>query len=350
MNCLFVPIALLALSAVGQSQDTLAQLRATEQIVAAVAEQAAPWMVTIETVGSVEPAVPTTRPPEPGLHPPAGPSTGVIVSADGWIITSSYSFVRTPAVVTVRLADGRRFVAQRQAGGRLFAQDSIRMLAAIKIDAQDLPTPEWAQTDAARVGQWVIALGLGHGGARPAVSVGIISALDRHAGLAMQTDALISPANYGGPVLDLNGRVLGISVPMGHSPGELAGVELYDSGVGFCITADQVRYALDRLARGEDIEPGRIGAWMGPADEGLRIIAVADPSPARSADVRVGDIVRHLRRLLRPRAAGEHILLTIQRGDDRLSVPLQLARIADIGPPPELPAEPTTQPTTRGSD
>lgn len=351
-----IPLLTICLAGPGQTPADLEQLRATEQAVKQVVERATPWVVAIQTVGQADVQHPIGQ--AAGFRPAAGPSTGMIVSADGWIITSSFSFARSPAVVTVRLADGRRFVARPLPGGRLFARDHIRKLAIIKIHADDLPTPMWAPVDLLRVGQWAIALGWGQGGSRPAVSAGIISALDRHSGLAIQTDALLSPANYGGPLLDLDGRVMGICVPLGSSAGALAGVELYDSGVGFCITARQVGNAIERLMEGVDVEPGRLGVRLEASDQGVRISAVAEPSPANSADVRPGDIVlaidrqpiedlAYLRRLLRPRAAGEHVLLTIKRGDEERSLPLQLARPAEIGQFPQPPTQPATRPSSR---
>jgi serine protease Do len=360
----FVPIIMAGLTPCGQSADALDGLRASQRALARAVERATPWVVAIQTVGDAptetDSDAPRTSPTRTGFRRARGPTTGLIVSPDGWIITSSFGFARSPAVVTVRLADGRRFVARPLANGRLLARDRIRKLALIKIDAEDLPAVEWTELDALRVGQWAVALGRGHGGDTPAVSVGIVSALRRHSGLAVQTDALLSPANYGGPLIDLDGRAIGVCVPMGLSFGQSAGVELYDSGVGFCISSRQVADVLDRLRAGQDIVPGRIGVLLASADQGALIRAVADPSPARSAGLQAGDRiltinglevkdVGHLQRLLRPRAAGEHIRLSV-RGEDQeaRAITLRLVAAEDIGELPageeEAPIRITTQP------
>ena len=74
---------------------------------------------------------------------------------------------------------------------------------------------------------------------KPNISVGIVSAVNRIWGKAIQTDAKISPTNYGGPLVDIAGRVLGVLVPLSPmATDELAGVEWYDSGIGFAVPLD----------------------------------------------------------------------------------------------------------------
>ena len=88
----------------------------------------------------------------------------------------------------------------------------------------------------------------------PSVSVGIISALDRIWGKAIQTDAKVSPTNYGGPLIDLYGRVQGVLVPASpQAEGETAGFEWYDSGIGFAIPLEDIN-AFCRDAQGHTKE------------------------------------------------------------------------------------------------
>ena len=109
-------------------------------------------------------------------------------------------------------------------------------------------------------GQWTLVAGYGHGSGAPAVSVGILSALDRLDGRAVQTDAKTSPANYGGPLFDVEGRVIGVCVPKaGGDDEEIAGVEWYDSGIGFAIQADYIQQRLPRLKAGRDLQRGFMG-------------------------------------------------------------------------------------------
>ena len=116
------------------------------------------------------------------------------------------------------------------------------MLVLLKVEAEPkLPVPESVPSAEMRVGQWALAVGRTFEASRPNVSVGIVSALGRIWGKAIQTDAKISPNNYGGPLVDISGRVLGVLVPMSpDGSGEMAGVEWYDSGIGFAIPLEGV--------------------------------------------------------------------------------------------------------------
>ena len=92
-----------------------------------------------------------------------------------------------------------------------------------------------------RVGQWAIAVGRTFEGDRPNMAVGILSALGRIWGKAIQTDAAVSPNNYGGPLVDIRGRVLGVLVPLSpEAADEVAGVEWYDSGIGFAVPLEHI--------------------------------------------------------------------------------------------------------------
>ncbi len=116
-----------------------------------------------------------------------------------------------------------------------------------------------ARRRTSEIGQWAIALGRTldpNADQPPSVSVGIISALDRIWGKAIQTDAKVSPTNYGGPLVDLDGRVQGVLVPASpRAEGETAGFEWYDSGIGFAIPLEDVNAVLPRLKEGKDLQP-----------------------------------------------------------------------------------------------
>src|SRR5204862_4223199 len=115
---------------------------------------------------------------------------------------------------------------------KLLGRDETRRLCLLKVDGvSDLAAPEFVPRSEVKVGQWAIAVGVGFGAKEPALSAGIISATSRISGKAVQTDANTSPANYGGPLIDLDGRVLGICVPLSaDTKNAAAGAEWYDSG------------------------------------------------------------------------------------------------------------------------
>ncbi len=361
-SAIWLCTCLLALSpATGSGDDALALMRAHQRSFRQAVQRAAPCVVRIETLGGAQPRpggpLPTpTESIDDGSPPPEtentpfrdtlgssflvadGPTTGIIYESDGWILTSSFNFVREPAHITVHLADGRPFVAQ------LIARDKVRKLALLRIDASGLPTPEWARSPDIRVGQWTIALGRGFGGETPSVTVGIVSALNRMMRNAVQTDAKLSPANYGGPLIDLQGRILGICVPMAQRPGELAGVEFYDAGIGFAVPFERVTEIVADMKTGKSFYRGWLGISINVrARDRCQIRAVADPSPVRELGIQAGDVVTHangrpIRRFdglvqaIYMVPAGEIVQLGIDRNDLSYGYEVRLARAGDLGP------------------
>jgi S1-C subfamily serine protease len=367
-----------------QPPSALDELRATQECFREVARTVRPCLVRIDTVGGAQtfspldaaraPAPAPDPTPTPDPHTPDrptprpfqdapgsdfvladGPTTGLIYSPDGFIVTSSFNFVREPLAITVTLADGRRLPAD------LVARDHVRKIALLKVAAEGLPTPSWTDPADIRVGQWAIALGMGLGEERPAVGVGIVSALGRMRGNAVQTDARLSPVNYGGPLCDLAGRVMAVCTPMAQRPGELAGIELYDSGVGFAVPKSRLDEIVPMLMRGESFHRGWLGVQIDTqATDGVVVGRVADPSPIRDAGIVPGDriveadgrLVRHFGHLVQAIymiPAGQTVTLRILReepgspGDggnrrDRggeFTVTVPLARADDLGPLPE---------------
>jgi len=293
-----------------ESREELAIKQATALVTAS--------LVRIETVGGLDRIGQVLT--------VTGPTTGVIVSPDGFIISSAFNFASRPASILVTLADGRRLPATQ------IATDKLKMLTLIKIEAENLPVPQAAPAETFRVGQWAIALGRTLDESA-SISVGIISALNRIWGKALQTDAKISPVNYGGALVDIEGRVLGILVPLSpQASGEVAGVEWYDSGIGFAIPMVDVLATLDRLKAGKDLTGGLLGITIKGQDiyEGQPIIdRVRYGSPAYQAGLRDGDAIVELggqavkrqaqiKHLLGNRYAGETVSIKVKRGSEEL--------------------------------
>lgn len=295
-----------------------------EQAFKQAAALAAPSLVRIETVGGLERVE--------QILAGTGPTTGVVVSRDGYIITSSFNFASRPASILVTLADGRRLAATQ------VAVDKVKMLTLLKVDAHDLIVPQAAPRDTFRVGQWSLALGKTLDEI-PSVSVGIVSALNRIWGKAIQTDAKVSPVNYGGALVDIEGRVLGVLVPLSpQASGEVAGVEWYDGGIGFAIPLVDINAALGRLKQGEDLYPGLMGISVKVEDmyEGRPTIdRVRYGSPAQMAGLKEKDAIvaldghaieRHaqMRHVLGNKYAGDKLSVTVERGDEKLTRQLVL--------------------------
>ncbi len=243
-------------------------------------------IVSIETYGGVLPKSGGRRRGRKGYKPGEGPTTGLVISADGYIITSTFNFMKKPPIITVTLAGGTRKVA------KLLGRDETRRLCVLKVDGvSDLAVPEFVSRDSLRVGQWAITVGVGYGD--PAISAGVISALSRISGRALQTDANISPANYGGPLLDIEGRVIGICVPLapGGRGGAAAGVQWYDSGIGFAVPLSGAEKRIARMKAGEVIRPGKMGVQVaaGKNKQGVMVKKVLDGSAAAKAGIKEGD-------------------------------------------------------------
>lgn len=277
-----------------------------------------------------------------------GTSTGLVVGRDGWIVTSSFAVTPGTAGVIVVLPDGSRHAA------RVVGSDPPRKVVLLKIEPpRPLAEPVPAAKAELRVGQWTIGLGRAWGGAEPAVAVGVLSAVDRSWGRGVQTDASVSPANYGGPLLDIEGRVIGMLAPLpAESAGMVTGSELYDAGIGFAVPLDDILAVLPRMQTGETLAEGILGISYASRDvmTGLPVIATSRPgSPAAKAGIREGDqiiavndtpvdriaAVRHQLAVL---YAGDTVTLTLQRGaGDQQSTRRVEATLVDALPPYQRP-------------
>jgi len=293
----------------------------------AAVNRVAPSVVQIETVGGREKVE--------GVLFGVGPTSGLAVDPRGYIISSAFNFINKPGSILVRLADGARKSA------KLVATDHSRMLVLLKIDVdKPLPVCEIAPQREMRVGQWTVAVGRTFESDRPNMAVGILSAVDRIWGKALQTDAAVSPNNYGGPLVDIRGRVMGILVPLSpDAAGGVAGMEWYDSGIGFAIPMEHVRQVLPRLEKGEDLYPGLAGVnlkgpnlYTGPAV----IVACHPKSPATAGGIKAGDQVVEIdgrpvtravevKQAIGRRYAGDKMRLTVLRGKERLERRIELA-------------------------
>ena len=211
---------------------------------------------------------------------------------------------------------------------QILGRDDTRKICLLKIDnVEGLVVPDMQPLQEVKVGQWAISLGVGYGDQTPAISMGIVSAKNRVGGRAIQTDANISPANYGGPLVDIQGRLIGICVPMNpQSQAVAAGVEWYDSGIGFAVPVDDFKQLIERLKDGQKILPAFIGIVTGPVNDGdgMRIEKVSKESAAEKAGLVVGDILLsindepindmlRLRQVLNRFEAGQKITVSIQR-------------------------------------
>ena len=261
-------------------------MSATAQAFRNAADSVRPSLVTIESYGGVS----AVQGRIGGIRKQGeGNTTGLMISPDGYVLTSTFNFIQKPPVISVITSDGERRFA------KLLGRDDTRKLCLLKVEGVSaMPVPETTNVEKLEIGQWAISLGVGYGDTSPAISTGIISAKNRIGGRAVQTDANISPANYGGPLIDIKGRVIGICVPLNPQSQAIgAGVEWYDSGIGFAIPLEGLDELIGRLKKGEWIAPGFVGiqAIPNPEGDGLYINRVVQDSPASKAGLLVEDIL-----------------------------------------------------------
>lgn len=310
-----------------QNSDELYELEETAMREAV--NTVAPSVVRIETFASVDRLAQVAG---------TGPTTGLLISQDGYVLSSAFNFVAKPESILVTLHDGSRVSAE------IHAHDRNRQLVLLKLalpgDVSDtLVVPTIAPKSDVHVGQWAIAVGRTLDVQQPNMSVGIISATDRIWGKAIQTDAKISPNNYGGPLIDISGRVLGILAPLSPQGGsEFAGTEWYDSGIGFAVPLDDINRRIGSLIAGEDLLPGLMGIALKGNDlfgSAAEVAVCRQRTPAFDAGIRVGDIITaidetpiarqsQLKHALGPRYAGDLVKVRVQRDKEELEFDVTL--------------------------
>jgi S1-C subfamily serine protease len=304
--------------------ESAAQPGSGEQVIITVARQTSPSVVSVARQG--------------------GSGSGVLVRADGVLITNAH-VVGGARMVEVGLADGRRLP------GRVLARDPSLDIAVVQVELSDAPAARIGDSDRLQVGQTAIAIGNPLGFERT-VTTGVVSALNRSPtnfpleGGLIQTDAAISPGNSGGPLLDSQGRVIGINSAIITAPGA--------SGIGFAIPIndanDVVQQVLTtgRITRAflgiqyGDIDPQLAQQFNLPVRQGIVVLGVAGGSPAARAGVRPEDIITQigeqpirnggdLRSAMRDLEPGSRTTLTLvsPRGGGPRTVPVTLAQAGD---------------------
>jgi serine protease Do len=236
--------------------------------------------------------------PEPRFQ--EGSGSGFIVSKDGYILTNNH-VVDGSDVVTVRLLDRREFRA------KIVGTDPNTDLAVLKIEAKNLVPAPLGSSSAARVGEWVLAVGnpLGEN-LTFTVTSGIISAKGRSLALPgssehsiqdfIQTDAAINPGNSGGPLVSVRGEVVGVNSAIASQTG-------FYSGYGFAIPIDLARKVMDQIISDGKVHRAAIGVsvqnatandaeYVGLPDiRGVLVQDFSEGSPARNAGIEAGDII-----------------------------------------------------------
>mgnify|MGYP001207954325 CR=1 FL=1 len=306
--------------------------------------------------------------PDGGRLPAEGAGSGIIVSEDGYILTSDH-VVQQADRVTVLLHDRRQFEA------RVVARDPSTDVAVVKIDGDDLPVARLGDSDDLELGDWVLALGSPLG-LQFSVTAGVVSAVGRAIGILnnaqegqqrtaplehfIQTDAAINPGNSGGPLVNLEGEVVGINTAIASPTGFFA-------GYGFAVPINLARRVAAQLIEHGYVRRAYLGLLLNnvnqadaevyglEAAQGAEVVSIESISPAAKAGVELGDVivgiankpvhsVSDLQAALATLEPGSTVHVDIVRYGQPVRVPVELGLIrSGVKPEPPPPAEGPTR-------
>jgi len=290
--------------------------------------------------------------------------SGVIVDPEGYIVTNAHVVVGAQQlrVEIPTVSDGHSILAtsSRTVTGRIVGIDLETDLAVIKIDERNLPVLAFADSDELRAGQIVLAFGSPLG-FHNSVSLGVISAVARQLEpespmIYVQTDASINPGSSGGPLVDLQGRLVGINTLIATEAGG-------HEGLGFAAPSNIVRTVYEQIKKSGSVRRGEIGirpqtltpvlaAGLNLArDHGVVLADVLPGSAAARVGLKPGDLVlsldgkpmengRQLQVGLYRRLVGEVVTLEILRDGQILSVPVAMTERRDPFTELAAPADP----------
>jgi len=276
----------------------------------------------------VEPKNRVSRSPHVGL------GSGFLISPEGYILTNNH-IVNDAAEIKVILTDGREFDAV------VVGSDKNTDIALIKIEGSQFPYLTLGSSEELKVGQWVVAIG-NPLGLQTSLTVGVVSATGRdnlHISAIedfIQTDAAINQGNSGGPLLNLQGQVIGMNTAIATSTGGYM-------GIGFAIPSNIISRIRDQLITTGNVSRGFVGVTLQYIDQeladafglldvkGALVADVIERSPAEKAGLMQGDVIvsyngetvtdlSSIRNTISLMPPGTEMSLTIQRGDKTFPV------------------------------
>ncbi|MDX1401609.1 MAG: DegQ family serine endoprotease [Kiloniellales bacterium] len=331
-----------------------AQARSAPESFADLVEKLLPTVVNISTTQLVDAESPSGELEElfrdflerRGAEPPqqrraSSLGSGFIIDPEGYIVTNHH-VISGAEEISVRLSDDRVFPA------KLLGSDEETDLAVLKVESPDpLPATKWGDSETARIGDWIIAIGnpFGLGGT---VTAGIISAEQRDINAGryddfLQTDAAINKGNSGGPMFDMDGKVIGVNTAI-FSPSGLS------VGIGFAIPSQLASNVVNQLRRFGEVRRGWLGVRIQTVNEelaeglqldrprGALVASVTPDGPAEKAGIQQGDVVlefngrlvpemRKLPRMVAETPIGETVDVIVWRKGKEVTVKVKLGEL-----------------------
>jgi serine protease Do len=270
--------------------------------------------------------------------------SGVVVSADGYVLTNNHVIGDARSEVSVTLPDKRELRA------KIVGIDAATDLAVLKIDATNLPVLAWGDSSKLKVAEWVLAIGNPFGVLNQTVTLGIVSATGRSLGGSLatyedfiQTDAAINQGNSGGALINARGELVGINTAIFSQTGGY-------QGVGFAVPSNLAKHVMDELITygavrrgtitGIDLYPmtTRIAEELNaPNAKGVIVSEISERSDAYAAGVRQYDIIvsfngvtiedpAHFMRMLSDAQIGSTVTLGLLRNGRQLSAKVPIAQ------------------------
>ncbi len=322
------------------------------------ADLAEKLMISVVNISTTQTVVTNTN-PFPFEFPPGSPfedmfkefgapqtrkasalGSGFIIDAKGIVITNNH-VIKGAEDIIVRVDGDEEFKA------RVLGTDPLSDVAVLKIESNKKFTPvKFGDSDKARIGDWVIAIGnpFGLGGT---VTSGIISARNRDIGLSryedfIQTDASINVGNSGGPLFDMNGDVIGINTAILGQSGSI--------GIGFAIPSNSAKKVINQLIEFGETKRGWLGVRIQVVTKeiadvekldkarGALVASVADNSPSDKAGIKAGDIIlefngvlikemKQLPKIVAQTEVGKNVEVKIWRNGKKISKKIKLGRL-----------------------
>ena len=229
--------------------------------------------------------------PAPDREVPSGVGSGFVIDSDGYLLTNHHVVDGAESIIVT-------FPDKREFKGKVIGSDQRTDVALVKIEGKSLPFLKIGNVNNTKVGQWVVAIGSPFG-LENSVTAGIVSAKGRDTGEYLpfiQTDVAVNPGNSGGPLLNLDGEVIGINSQIYSRTGGFM-------GISFAIPIDEAMRVAKQLRENGKVSRGRIGVGIGEVDKdvakalgldsavGALVGSVGKDSPADKAGVIAGDII-----------------------------------------------------------
>lgn len=304
----------------------------------------------------------TPMPGQPGQAPrggqqaperevPSGVGSGFVIDSDGYLLTNHHVVDGAESIIVT-------FPDKREFKGKVIGSDQRTDVALVKIQGKNLPFLKIGNVSNTKVGQWVVAIGSPFG-LENSVTAGIVSAKGRDTGEYLpfiQTDVAVNPGNSGGPLLNLDGEVIGINSQIYSRTGGFM-------GISFAIPIDEAMRVAKQLRENGKVSRGRIGVGIGEVDKdvakalgldsavGALVGSVGKDSPADKAGVIAGDIILRfdgkkvekasdLPRIVGETKPGSKVSMTLWRKGAEKTVSITVAEFeAEVAKPASAPAE-----------